>query len=262
MGRRPNEPKQTRNGTYTCWNPSVKKYVNLGTTNRDEAIRRQQGFYSQPLRHGAPTFVVDRASEMGEPNVASAIAGDEDIASPQRSTAMLDLDEPLDSDTVLKSWAGVKTDAPSTNSTQAAPLTGQPKTYPPVPGLSPNPILSSKPIQSKIKPGLSPEQNAVLASGLKKTVANLNVVIVGAAVDMFGRVPCALDDEEVKMLELGWELYIDEMFAKAKMKPIHLIIMGNLMIAASMYAGGTPKPKKPATPPKLESVPTTPGQKA
>jgi hypothetical protein len=105
-----------------------------------------------------------------------------------------------------------------------------------------NPVA---PKPTRQKPGLTPEQSAKIAAGLKKTVTNVNVIVVGAAVQMFGRVPAPLDDEEVALLQLGWEMYIDEMFSRAKIKPWHLLLAGNVMIAAAMYVGGTPVKKLP-----------------
>jgi hypothetical protein len=110
-------------------------------------------------------------------------------------------------------------------------------------GVSAHPLPPVGTRAPKVQKGLTPEQSAKIASGLKKMVVNTNVVVVASAVQMFGRVPAPLDDDEIALLQMGWEMWLDELFLKAKLKPIHLVIVGNLMIAVSMWAAGKPKDK-------------------
>lgn len=255
MGRQPNVPQLTKAGTYRCWHPSIKKYVNLGTSDFEAACSIQAGFYgrkslsSQPAEPPAPE---SGATPLGNP--AFPYSGG--------SSQMIDLedDKPIDANDLLASWNKAKDNdkqpvpPPATSATSATPSTS-------FPGFALSNVPKAPPGPGKAKPGLTPEQSAKLASGLKKTVANLNVIIVGAGVQMFGRVPAPLDDEEVALLQMGWEMYIDEMFAKAKIKPWHLLIAGNVMIAAAMYVGGTPIPRKPqlpSDPGKAKSATVTP----
>jgi len=172
----------------------------------------------------------------------------------------LDLDDkPTDAASILTQWSKGTSNA----NEPIQPVQATPAPSPPLwPGPSnPAPMVPVSKGGRKPKPTLSPEQSAQLASGLKKIVANLNVIIVGAGVQMFGKVPAPLDDDEVKMLEMGWAMMIDELFLKSEVKPWHVLLAGNVMIAAAMYVGGTPVPKKqlpPGDPTKAKSGTITP----
>ncbi len=236
MGRQPNAPKQTRNGTYQCWHPGVKKYVNLGTQDFDVAQAIQAGFYGRKSlqSHAAPTIL----PSVGDPTVPYPQSRDQ-------GADVIDFDKPdasADPHSFFSRMSG-KEPEPSAPMQAQTVFSGQ-TVFAPAPFQPIKPPVTG----SKAKPGLTPEQSAKLASGLKKTVANLNVIIVGAGVQMFGRVPAPLDDEEVALLQMGWEMYIDELFAKSKIKPWHLLFAGNVMIATAMYVGGTPIPKKQLPP--------------
>jgi len=239
MGRQPNVPQVSRDGTYTCWHPDIKKRVNLGTTDYATACSIQAGFYGRtsiqsmaaapnPPPMGNPTYPYGR-SEQG--------------------TQMINLDDdkPQDASDILNSWAKASQPANESASTNPAVVTTPANVNtPPAIAWAPTPPVGKG---RKAKQTLTPEQSAQLASGLKKIVANLNVIIIGAGVQMFGKVPAPLDDDEVKMLEMGWAMMIDEMFLKSEVKPWHVLLAGNLMIGAAMYVGGTPIPKKSLPPP-------------
>jgi hypothetical protein len=251
MGRQPNAPSQRRDGSYECWHPGIKRKVNLGQVDYQTALKLQQSFY--PQRVSSPTtetVLVPKLEQAPPPSAESrSMSFDFDAE-----------DKPLEAADLLSSWSKSREDKPAEpQTTVKAPEAPTPSLASPSTWFAPS--SPAKPVGKK--PGLSPEQSAKLASGLKKTVANLNIIIVGAAVDMFGRVPAPLDDDEIQLLQMGWEMYIDEMFAKAKIKPWHLLLAGNVMIAAAMYVGGTPKvkqlpPKDPATvaksPPQMTMV--------
>lgn len=258
MGRQPNAPKLTAKGTYECWHPGVKRRINLGVSDYNEALRIQAGFYGSSVQPSVPSLgATSVPAELGNPPVSSDSPGN----GPPMSILDLDSpDKPLDASNLLSSWASTKGGASSTSATVTP--TASPATPAPVVSLfAPKPLTGGN-TGPKPKPGLTPEQSAKLAAGLKKIVTNLNVILVGAGVEMFGRVPAPLDDEEVQLLQMGWEMFIDEMFVKAKVKPWHVLLAGNVMVGAAMYVGGTPKPKKPALPPgdptKAKSAMVTP----
>ncbi len=236
MGRRPNEPQISRDGTFTSWHPGIKKRVNLGTTDFETARSIQAGFYGRTSVQSVAT--PPNPPQLGNP--AYPYVGSGEGGTPQMIN--LDDDKPADASDILSSWAKssqpVNEATPAPSSSPSLP-TAQPATTP-VPW-APAPTVGKG---RKAKQTLTPEQSAQLASGLKKIVANLNVIIIGAGVQMFGKVPAPLDDDEVKMLEMGWAMMIDEMFLKSEVKPWHVLLAGNLMIGAAMYVGGTPIPKK------------------
>lgn len=239
-GRLPSEPVQNAQGNWVCWHPGLKRKVRLAATTFAAALQEQQSFYGvvgSSINSDAPV-PFNPVSETGADRMT------------------INLDDPPANNAVdmLTGWA--KSTAPLQPTTPEVPAaapaqspTGQVAVIPTRPGAAPKP-----------QKGLTPEQSAKIASGLKKVVVNTNVVIVGAAIQMFGVVPAPLDREEIELLQLGWELWLDELFNKAKLKPVYLVLAGNLMIAVSMYVGGrkVEKPKPPMQtldPTKAKSAP-------
>lgn len=246
-GRRPNAPSQAPNGSWYCHHPGLRRKVRLGATTFSEAVAEQQSFYGvadEPTTTSAPV-PGNPVSKDGNPgDLAFKLNGgdlslnlDDDqpvlpTAEPKKASSAADL---------LSSWskstATVETPTPVQQpSAPATPPAAHPYAYTP-------PAKAIKP-----QKGLTPEQSAKIANGLKKMVVNTNIVVMATAVQMFGRVPAPLDDDEIALLQMGWEMWLDEMFAKAKLKPVHLVLVGNLMIAVSMWASGKPKEKPKADP--------------
>ncbi len=257
MGRQPNAPQIDRHGFFACWHPGIKKRVNLGTKDYATACAIQAGFYGRTSVPSPPSK--PDPTPVGNPTFPY---------NPGAQTMTLDLDDkPTDAASILSQWSknsGNTSDGTSTpvGQTPAAPPNPSPTLT--LPWIQPSNSQGMAPVSRssrKLKPSLTPEQSAQLASGLKKIVANLNVIIVGAGVQMFGKVPAPLDDDEVKMLEMGWAMFIDELFLKSEVKPWHVLLAGNVMIAAAMYVGGTPIPRKalpPNDPTKAKSSNVTP----
>ena len=233
-GRRPGPPTQRPNGHWYAHHPGLKRPIRLAATTFAEAVAEQQSFYG----------VASAPAEVSTPIPGDTVPSSGDVG----GTAVLNLDdevtsEPKKTDSaadLLSSWAKSTTPMATqptlvdTPAAKPAPLAGPPATVPTPAGKVPSP---------RVQKGLTPEQSAKIASGLKKMVVNTNVVVVASAVQMFGRVPAPLDDDEIALLQMGWEMWLDELFLKAKLKPIHLVIVGNLMIAVSMWAAGKPKDK-------------------
>jgi len=248
MGRPPSPPRLNKKGAYECWHPAIKKYVKLGTSDFAEASRIQQGFYgvvqaSTPILPDIPSRDNIPDVDMGKPMIINLDEND---------------DKPKDAANLLAGWAK--------SSSPMAPPT--PVASSPVGTVYQTPISAGHPQNgpgiatmvtksNKVPKGLTPEQSAKIANGLKKMVVNTNVVVIGAAVQMFGVVPAPLDREEIELLQLGWELWLDELFNKAKLKPVYLVVVGNIMIAISMYAAGErmKKPDPKTDPSKAKSAP-------
>jgi hypothetical protein len=98
--------------------------------------------------------------------------------------------------------------------------------------------------------GLTPEQVAKLAAGMKKAVVKVNIFAAELCVGFLGRDPCPLDDDEVELLSVGWEMMLEEWFGKNRPEPWMIIVAGNVAVLLAMYVRGTDKAEKP-TPFKL-----------
>lgn len=203
---------------YRAYHPGLKKRISLGTKDYDEACRLQAQMLAR-FDNQAP---------------APAPTPKPIPVTPAVEVAPVSEDKPLEAADLLNSWAGVK-DKPAVEPVQAEQL--------PIPEFStaPQPQAAPSPAALVRKQGLSPEQSQKMAVGLKKLVTNLNVIVVGWGIQMFGKDPAPLDEEELELLQLGWELWLDEIFVKRKPKPWMLVAVGNLMIAVAMYMNGTPR---------------------
>ncbi len=150
MGRSPSVPQVTRNGTYKCWHPGIKKYVNLGTSDYAQALAIQAGFYGKaPERNPA----VYREATYPVP----APVGDPAIPYPESSrsnqgAAVIDFDK---ADDPLSGWLNKdKTNEPA--SIKVEGQTGTPSaTNGPGQTLPWLPQVAGKPVTNKAKPGLT-----------------------------------------------------------------------------------------------------------
>jgi hypothetical protein len=207
-------------GAYRAYHPGLKKRISLGTKDYNEACKLQAEMLAR--FEGGQSQVAPKPSRVPLAPSAPEVAAVSD-------------DKPLDPADLLNSWAGVK-DKPAAEPVQAEQI--------PIPEFSTQPaqsVAQPSPAAMVRKQGLSPEQSQKMAVGLKKLVTNLNVIVVGWGIQMFGKDPAPLDEEELELLQLGWELWLDEIFVKRKPKPWMLVAVGNLMIAVAMYMNGKPR---------------------
>lgn len=206
-------------GTYRAYHPGMKKRISLGTYDFNEACRLQAEMLARYNKQPTPVAPTPKPVPVTVPVEAPTVSED----------------KPLDAADLLKSWAGVN-DKPAVETVEAEqlPIT-EFNTQPQQQQAQPSPAAMVR------KQGLSPEQSQRMAVGLKKLVTNLNVIVVGWGIQMFGKDPAPLDEEELELLQLGWELWLDEIFVKRKPKPWMLVAVGNLMIAVAMYMNGTPR---------------------
>lgn len=236
-GRRPNAPTQAPNGSWYCFHPGLKRKVRLGATSFAAAVAEQQSFYGVADAPASPNPAVPSHS-------VPTGGGDDTLFNLDDDSPPMEKKDSSDASAadLLSSLSSSRANATVVSPPSPAPTAVTPVA--PVP--APSHPYAYNPKAPKQQKGLTPEQSAKIANGLKKMVVNTNVVVMATAVQMFGRVPAPLDDDEIALLQMGWEMYLDELFAKAKLKPLHLVIVGNLMIAVSMWASGKPKEKPKA----------------
>lgn len=147
----------------------------------------------------------------------------------------------FDGSNLLKMWAG-----PNESEKVVPPGSGPvvDKAQPPNPVAPTQPTPGAKVFSitpsttPKKKPGMTPEQAAKLGRGMQKIVSKLNVAAIGGVVRVLGKDPYPLDDDELELLSMGWELFLDEFFIKNPPKPWMLILAGNVMCASVMYLRG------------------------
>lgn len=92
--------------------------------------------------------------------------------------------------------------------------------------------------------GPTPEQIEKLSKGLYKIATKVNIVAAEACVKFLGKDPCPLDDDEVELLQMGWEMQLNEWFGKSKPEPWMVLLAGNAAILFAMYVRGDDLPKK------------------
>lgn len=112
--------------------------------------------------------------------------------------------------------------------------------------LAPNENVSGPDVQGlrSLPKGLSTEERERMHGLLASVVGRVNVLAVGMAVHVFGRVPAEPDPKDTELLDKAWALQLSEWFANKEIKPYVLILGASLGLGIGMFAEGTPKPKK------------------
>jgi hypothetical protein len=224
---------------------SGRGVVSLNTTNRNIAAQRladllrpkKAASFNSPQadapKSSAPTPIAAQ-SDLDRAGPTDAVS-----AAPP-STPIIEHDIAA---SVLGEWVATrpKEEEPETDDTEAddsaeasdaaAADSDQPEYIPPSGG-------------RRKKAGLTPEQVSKIASGLKKAAVKVNIVLDEMVVGWMGRNPCALDDDEVQLLEVGWEMMLEEWFGKNKPEPWMVIAAGNAAVLLAMYVRGEPKERK------------------
>lgn len=211
-------------GNYRMYVPSEGRTVNLGTLDEKEAWRKAKEIIAREKGASDPV-VLDRPMSVPE------------LPTPPRASGSAPSNAPsIDPNSLLDSWAA---DKPSPLPPQPDSPAGPVPAPPEVPFVEPTKALVATP-KAKTQKGLTPEQAEKLGKGLQKLVARVNIVTLELAVRFMGRDPYPLDDEEVELLALGWELWLDTYFVKHKPEPWMLILAGNVMAGFGMWMRGTP----------------------
>lgn len=106
----------------------------------------------------------------------------------------------------------------------------------------------------KKQKGPTPEQLEKLSKGLYKIATKVNIVAAEACVKFLGKDPCPLDDDEVELLQMGWEMQLNEWFGKSKPEPWMVLLAGNAAILFAMYVRGDDLPKKDEVPSNVTPI--------
>lgn len=240
MGRAYAEPKKHRNkfgaetGNYYAYHPRLKKQVSTGTPDYATAKQIQNGWIGNhsPYSRGVGTSGGDGSGSVGE---VTALYTEHVKTEPTEDVKPEDL---------IDRWADkVVVQDESSESTTPEPVRNDPR--PNNSGIS----LLPTPFQKPSPKGITPEQAAKIAVGLKKIATNLNIIVDAYVVKSMGVSPAKIGDDEIELLQLGWEMVLDEYLTKNKPKPIHVLIAGNVMVLAAMYMHGE-SVKKPSPVPK------------
>jgi hypothetical protein len=222
-------------GTFFVYNPIERKRMNLETTDRAEALAKIQSLFGHLIgkphpKSVAPVSVVPSNEKQALEDTAGSVSPPETVSAP----------DGVEVRSVLDDWAK-RGDG------------GQPPLHlvdDPTPQSSTSAAVT--PITAKTKRnknGLSAEDIEKISSGIHKTVASLNVLVLHSCVKYMGRMPYEPDEEEMHLLAVGWEMELKRHFEKAELQPWMLILAGNLFVGMAMYMNGTVIPKTPKTGP-------------
>jgi hypothetical protein len=237
--RAKNPETGAEHGSYKAWNPFTKKIETLGTEDYNEALNK---ISSIVVRGDAA------ASEVATP-VIGDIAPETVTLQSKPVTGVEGIEAGL-----VEKWIETQPEpvtaepitVESPNATSASNGTNGTKTSPPSPPTAPSvvsiPIVTPK--RTSPQKGLSSEQAEKLGRGMRKMVTKLNLVGLETGVRWLGRDPFPIDDEELELLALGWELLLEDWFKNNKPEPWMLIVAGNALCAFTMWARGKPIPKK------------------
>lgn len=225
--------------SFYFYNPTLKQQVSLGVTTLEEARSKAREMFpalfsvepTTPKYHGAHsvTSVASPPPKSGfvPPSIPDSSAFAESVAVSS-----------MEGNAALDAWQTLPTPGQ-----QALPNVRLVEPLPVIPpsndGKAPEPprSISSAPRKGK---GFTEEEIAKMTGGIHKVVASLNVVVLEMGVRYAGRNPYELSEDELTLLGEGWKMYINQYFASTKPEPWMLILAGNVLAAAAMYANGEP----------------------
>lgn len=254
-------------GSYRVYDPAQGKTVSLNTRDESEAQRlagellagsggnvvRQAAYHSNG--NGQPNLADGQAPTSGMGGHASA----QSTQTPQHGIggqAVLNWATGGMGNTGQLGVSGVGNAAGPAGAAGAA----NPATFATLPGgISGmhNPIVPGQravlPTPPRKTGALTPEQAQRLGRGMKSIVCKVNVIAAEGVVKFLGRDPFPLEDEDLQLLALGWELYLEQYFGTKSPPPWLLIVAGNVMVIFAMWMRGTPRPK-----PERKKVPDPP----
>lgn len=241
-------------GSYRVYDPIQKKPISLDTEDENEAKAKVQSMFGHlidsafkqisppkrvmPLQHK----VVDLDGGVTAPKDTAPIVGaDESIpiqySQPEHVGSAV-------ASSVLSDWAAQNPPEPS-----SIPL-NQPPNLRVVEGEK-----VSEPIVTKTRKkagNWSDADIAKMASGMHKIVANANMLVLDLCVRSLGKVPYQPSEDELELLAMGWEMYLNEYFAKSPPQPWMLILAGNLLVGFAMYTQGQALPPKDKVPTEVK----------
>lgn len=114
------------------------------------------------------------------------------------------------------------------------------------------PPSASREVSGYVSPsptsGLTSEEKSRMHGLLSGIVGRANVLGLGLAVRIFGRVPAEPEPADMELLNRAWQLQLDELLEGKEIKPYMLIIGASVGLGVGMYAGGEPIPPKPKNP--------------
>jgi hypothetical protein len=213
-------PDGTPYGSWRYW--SSKSHSVVDTQTEDEATAQAA------MAVEMETDVIPDIPEIDNPVPISA---------PSQSSPM----------SSINAWLG---DRPPIDSGNGAPEVVHAE---PISQSNPPSVSNGKtPLRALIPPkkkGLSPEQAERLGKALTSIVTKVNLMGLETVTKLCGRDPLGVDEEDIDLLRLGWEMYLEEYFVKHTPKPWMLIAAGNVFLLTAMLINsekieGKEKPKE------------------
>lgn len=243
-GRKPGEPS-LKGDSYWAWHPGMNRKIPLNTNDFEEAKRIQAGFY--------------QVEEMSPVEVATAVVTSEEtkednsnaksLLEAWATTPTATFGDNADTTVVLSTDGGLDAKGGASRmAPQHTPIVS-------IPGTKTETSIITQKINPKAKKGLSPEDAAKLAKGMKSMLTQLNMVAVGAAVSIFRTEIEKPDQETMDILELGIQMQLDRWFTKSNPEPWMIILGANVIMAVGMWSSGKARMKKPKSVVPGSSIP-------
>lgn len=231
-------------GNYRAYIPSYSAVLDLGTDNFAQAQAKVESL----MKGGAPVQLPKANVPAAEKSTSTATAERADVVGAFSTQPAVPTASPNGSTLdAIDTWMKGQSEPVQEELPLPKDVSGVADTWAPEPSIPVSPVLPGPALTvitgGKKQKGLTPEQLERLSKGLYKIATKVNIVAAEACVRLIGRDPCPLDDDEIELLQMGWEMQLTEWFGKNKPEPWMILLAGNAGILFAMYVRGEPLKK-------------------
>ncbi len=250
-----------RSGSFFVYDPIQKKPLNLETENEQGALAKVQelfgGLLGQPSPKAPETYSSGKsgtsslpAATTMEPATSATHSGTWARSIPMEPEPSLTSDgiEALDEWTKrpVPGQQAIPFDEVKSNETPTSDSAWYKPENRTIPSIGQgNSTVSNQSANKTVKKkgGFTPEQAERLGSLANKIVTRLNIAGIAACVKYLGKDPIELDEDDIELLQTGWEMFLADYFVKQPPQPWMIILAGNLLLGFQMYTTGKDIPK-------------------
>lgn len=247
-----------RSGSYMVYDPLQKKQISLETDDESSAIEKVKelfgGLLGQPLPKAPEKSSSGNSGTSLPPDANVGATSAQHSGTWARSLPTEPVESsPLTNDGIeaLDEWSKrpvpgqqpIPFNEVKSNETSTADWFQQSDINRPSKSNTATPILSVPKAKPTKKGGFTPEQAERLGSLANKIVTRLNIAGIAACVKYLGKDPVELDEDDIELLQTGWEMFLADYFIKQPPQPWMIILAGNLLLGFQMYTTGKDIPK-------------------
>ena len=249
MPRRPNFKPFKRGGGWHVYSPLDGGVTDLKTDREDIARSKADALHRHYKAEEAKTGKMPKTKAEAPKSRATA------PKQPSAQSMVSSWLQSSPSSSPVSSHSDPELVSPSVSSLPATPEQS-------ISPVQQSPAVSGGSTTSRVDALMPDERRRRLADLCARGAANISVLLVGAGVRVFGRIPNPdVDPEEKKVLEEGLSLWMEEIFVDHPPRPWMVVGGAAVGIGIGMYVDGTPIKREPTIkPPENYDGPYAVGQ--